>query len=106
VEESTSNDIASLMPCLAVKGINLMTSRGYGELMRLAIKWVKCFYSLQSLFTTGEHTVALRSEQSDRKPDAIGHLQKTDVSHQSTKGNPDASGFSFTIIRYTGTKTI
>lgn len=39
VKSSTSNDITSLVPCLAVKGTNLMISHGLGELMDLAIKW-------------------------------------------------------------------
>lgn len=40
VKSSTSNDITSLVPCLAVKGTNLMISRVLGELMDLAIKWL------------------------------------------------------------------
>lgn len=39
VRSSTSYDITSLVPCLAVKGTNLMISRGLGEWMDLAIKW-------------------------------------------------------------------
>lgn len=35
VKSSTSNDITSLVPCLAVKGTNLMISQGLGELMDL-----------------------------------------------------------------------
>lgn len=38
MKSSTSNDITSLVPCLAVKGTNLMISRGLGELMELSIK--------------------------------------------------------------------
>lgn len=38
VESSTSNDITSLVPCLAVKGTNLMISHGLGERMDQAIK--------------------------------------------------------------------
>lgn len=40
VKSFTSNDITSLVPCLAVKGTNLMISRGSGESMELVIKWL------------------------------------------------------------------
>lgn len=36
----SSNDITSLVPCLAVKGTNLMISHGFGEVMDLTIKWI------------------------------------------------------------------
>lgn len=38
VKSSTSNDITSLVPCLAVKGTNLMISHVLGGLMDLAMK--------------------------------------------------------------------